>query len=233
MTVLNSRPERNLQSLTDRLGYSFSDPDLFSLALRHRSIGRVNNERLEYLGDAVLGFVIAECLYRQFPTAGEGALSRLRALLVKGESLAQLAREIGLGDYLTLGHGEKRSGGSRRDSILAGAIEGLIGAVHLDGGVEESRALILKLFQTRLADLTMEQAVKDAKTRLQERLQACGAGLPEYQLASSVGSPPSQSFVVLCRIPGQDAPVKGEGRSRRRAEQEAAGRALRILDGQS
>ncbi|MBI1195259.1 MAG: ribonuclease III [Gammaproteobacteria bacterium] len=219
----------SLRRLCSRLGYTFTDERLLQLALSHRSVGSQNNERLEYLGDAVLGCVIAEELFRRFPDQGEGALSRLRAHLVKGESLAALARDLALGDNLILGQGELRSGGVRRDSILAGALEAIIGAVHLNGGVAASRALILEIFGPRLAGLTVEKARKDPKTRLQELLQSGGGGLPEYRLVDTQGSPPSQEFHVTCHVPGMAKPLEGRGSSRRKAEQDAAGRALEIL----
>lgn len=219
----------SLRRLCSRLGYTFGDERLLVLALSHRSVGSQNNERLEYLGDAVLGCVIAEELYQRFPGEGEGTLSRLRAHLVKGESLAALARDLELGDNLNLGQGELRSGGIRRDSILAGALEAIIGAVHLDGGVDASRALILKVFAQRLAGLTVEKARKDPKTRLQELLQSGGGGLPEYRLVDTQGSPPSQEFYVTCQVPGIAKPLEGRGGSRRKAEQDAAGHALAIL----
>jgi len=219
----------SLRRLCSRLGYTFSDDDLLDLALSHRSVGSRNNERLEYLGDAVLGCVIAEDLYRRFPDQGEGALSRLRAHLVKGESLAGLARDLGLGESLILGPGELRSGGGQRDSILAGAVEAIIGAVHLDGGVAASRALILGIFKARLSSLTVEKARKDPKTRLQELLQSRGVGLPEYHLMETEGAPPTQEFYVNCLLPGVAEPVEGRGSSRRRAEQDAASHALEGL----
>jgi len=220
----------SLRRLCSRLAYTFNDERLLDLALSHRSIGSQNNERLEYLGDAVLGCVIAEELFRRFPDQGEGALSRLRAHLVKGESLAVLARDLELGDYLILGPGELRSGGVQRDSILAGALEAIIGAVHVDGGIAASRALILEIFKARLASLTVEKARKDPKTRLQELLQSKGGGLPEYRLMETQGSPPSQEFHVDCHLPGIDEPIKGRGTSRRKAEQDAAGNALERLN---
>jgi len=192
-------------------------------------VGSRNNERLEYLGDAVLGYVIAADLYQRFPDQGEGALSRLRAHLVKGESLAALARDLELGESLLLGPGELRSGGVQRDSILAGALEAIIGAVHLDSGAVASRALILEIFKSRLAGLTVEKARKDPKTRLQELLQSGGDGLPEYRLTETEGAPPMQEFYVSCHLPGIAEPVKGRGSSRRRAEQDAAGHALELL----
>lgn len=219
----------SLRRLCSRLGYTFSDETLLKLALSHRSVGSQNNERLEYLGDAVLGCVIAEELFRRFPDQGEGALSRLRAHLVKGESLAALARDLELGDNLILGQGELRSGGVRRESILAGALEAIIGAVHLDGGVAASRELILEIFRQRLAGLTVEKARKDPKTRLQELLQSEGGGLPEYRLVDTQGSPPSQEFLVSCYLPSMNETLEGRGSSRRKAEQDAAGNALLLL----
>ncbi len=215
--------------LCQRLGYAFRDPELLREALTHRSVGSRNNERLEYLGDAALNFVIAEALYKRDPSASEGELSRLRASLVKRESLALLARELMLGDFLILGGGEQKSGGFRRDSILAEASEALIGAVHLDGGFEACRALLLRLFEQRLAGLPQASALKDPKTRLQEWLQSRHLPLPEYQVAELSGEAHAQHFVVECRVANLAEPVIGKGNSRRKAEQDAAEQALELI----
>lgn len=213
------------------LPYRFERPELLGEALTHRSAGRPNNERLEFLGDAVLNFLIAEALYQQVPDADEGALSRLRAILVRGETLAQIAAELNLGEALSLGSGELKSGGFRRHSILADALEAVIGAVYLDGGFEASRDLVRKLFASRLASLPDTDSLKDSKTRLQEYLQARQAALPVYRLVAEEGEPHRRRFRVACEIPWLDRPVEGSGRSRRVAEQEAARLALLELEG--
>lgn len=213
----------------DRLGYRFREPQLLKQALTHRSMGSANNERLEFLGDAILNFVIAEDLYRRFPSADEGCLSRLRANLVKGETLAVVARRIELGDALLLGPGELKSGGFRRDSILAGALEAVIGAVYLDGGLEPARALILGLLAEELRQASPHGAIKDAKTRLQEYLQGRRLPLPTYSVTAVEGSDHDQVFEVACQVSGLGAAVVGRGSSRRRAEQEAAEQALQRL----
>ncbi len=201
------------------------------MALSHRSTGSNNNERLEFLGDAILSLVIAEVLYRRFPKADEGILSRLRANLVKGETLATLARKIDLGDYLLLGAGEMKSGGFRRDSILAGTMEALIGAVFLDGGEEESHRLIFNIYHDELENISPEKVIKDPKTRLQEYLQSRKSTLPSYAIESIEGSDHDQVFIVKCNIEGLDEQVLGKGSSRRKAEQNAAARGLSLLQG--
>ena len=204
-------------------------PDLLTQALTHRSAGPMNNERLEFLGDALLGLVIAETLWERFPDADEGDLSRRRASLVNQESLAGLARGLGLGDYLTLGSGELRSGGFARDSILADALEAVIGAVYLDKGFDGAREMVLRLFAAPLAGLASRQAAKDPKTRLQELLQAERRPLPSYEVIDISGRQHAQHFVVRCRLEDATHAVEGEGSSRRRAEQAAAERMLGLL----
>ncbi len=216
-----------MKRLARRLGYTFSQPDLFSQALTHRSVGSVNNERLEFLGDALLGCQIAEYLYQRFPEAGEGALSRLRARLVKGRTLAEIARELNLGDALILGAGELRSGGADRDSILAGAMEAIIAAIHLDSAGVATRDYVLSIFDRRLQALTIDQALKDPKTRLQEWLQARGRPLPVYQLLEQDKARAGGRFRVACHLSGAlSEAVQGEGDSRRQAEQAAAEKIL-------
>jgi ribonuclease-3 len=206
-------------------------PDLLTLALTHRSAGRANNERLEFLGDAALGLIMAEALWARFPEADEGELSRRRAALVNKDSLAGLAREVRLGDYLHLGPGELRTGGHARDSILADALEAFIGAVYLDLGLEQAREMLLRLFAGRLESVAREEAIKDPKTRLQELLQARRRPVPEYNVADVSGAAHDQHFVVVCRLPDTAAEACGEGTSRRRAEQAAAARMLAELTG--
>jgi ribonuclease-3 len=208
--------------------------DLHRMALTHRSAQQDNNERLEFLGDAVLGMVIAEELFRRFPDADEGDLSRLRARLVSSAPLAQIGADIGIGPMLRLGSGELRTGGFRRESILADATEALFAAVYLEGGLDEARALIIRLYGTQLASLRLEAGLKDAKTRLQELLQGRGEPLPEYVLESAEGDPHEQVFSVRCqaRLAGGELVMeaKGSGSSRRRAEQQAAEAVLDKLE---
>jgi len=217
------------ESLTRKLGYDFKDPGLLEQALRHRSAGGAHNERIEFLGDGLLNFVIAEALYRKRPRATEGELSRLRALLVRRETLAELARALGLGEYLTLGSGELKSGGFRRSSILADAMEAVLGAVFLDGGFDTSRELILRLYEHYLENLPSKEELKDPKTRLQEFLQSRGRPLPEYEVVSVSGKAHEQKFVVECRVDGLEGPLKSEGTSRRKAEQAVARKTLECL----
>ncbi len=212
-----------------RLGHGFRRPELLEQALTHRSLGRHNNERLEFLGDALLGFVIAEALYQRFAGADEGQLSRLRAGLVKKETLAGVAREIGLGAYLRLGTGELRTGGHARDSILADALEAVFAAVYLDAGLEAARGVVLGLLGTRLDASRIDRPLKDPKTRLQEWLQSRHEPLPRYEVRSVEGSPHEQTFKVVCHLPGSGIEGRGEGHSRRNAEQKAAMRVLERL----
>ncbi|MEO7072054.1 MAG: ribonuclease III [Rhodanobacter sp.] len=203
------------------LTYRFADPALAELALTHRSAGRPNNERLEFLGDALLGAIVAEMLFAAHPKASEGELSRLRAQLVCGTALAVLGRELELGDKLKLGPGELKSGGYRRDSILADAVEAMIAAVYLDGGFAACRDVVHGLFATRIAAL--QRSSKDAKTRLQEYLQADGWPLPVYELTASHGEDHDKTFDVRCSIGEPLAiSVEASASSRRAAEQDAA-----------
>ncbi|MFP6805779.1 MAG: ribonuclease III [Pseudomonadales bacterium] len=219
----------SLQSLETKIGYQFAEQDLLRRALTHRSYGAKNNERLEYLGDAILNFVIANALYQQFPTAHEGQLSRLRARLVRGQTLAELAREMSLGDYLTMGVGELRSGGFNRDSILSDALEAIMGAIYEDAGLEVARKNIMDWFAVRLADLSLANSQKDPKTRLQEFLQSKQVALPEYTVLEVVGKAPDQTFYVQCKSSLLKDKVIGEGSNRRIAEQSAAAQLLNLL----
>lgn len=204
-----------------KLTYRFNDPALAQLALTHRSIGRPNNERLEFLGDALLGAIIAEMLYEAHPRSNEGELSRLRAQLVNGQALAVLARELELGDELKLGPGELKSGGFRRDSILADAFEALVAAVYVDGGFDACRQTVRELFGERIGAL--RRSSKDAKTRLQEHLQAGGWPLPQYELIASHGEDHAKTFDVRCSVSEPLAlAAAASGGSRRTAEQDAA-----------
>lgn len=218
-----------LPELSTKFGYQFSNESLLEEALTHRSKCALNNERLEFLGDAILGVVIAEALYRQFPKASEGELSRFRAALVKKDTLAKLAREFSLGDYLRLGPGELKSGGFRRDSILADAMEAIIGAIFLDSNMGQARDFILRCYEGRLENLSEKQSFKDPKTRLQEYLQARRLELPSYEVVDTHGSEHAQTFEVHCQVPGLSEPALGKGSSRRKAEQAAAEKALALL----
>ncbi|HEY8586667.1 MAG TPA: ribonuclease III [Rhodanobacter sp.] len=210
------------------LNYRFRDPALAQLALTHRSIGRPNNERMEFLGDALLGAVVAEMLYEAHPKASEGELSRLRAQLVNGQALAVVARELALGDELKLGPGELKSGGFRRDSILADAFEATLAAVYLDGGFEACRATVRGLFAERIAAL--RRSSKDAKTRLQEWLQGKGLALPHYELVASHGEDHAKTFDVSCTISEPVAfTAQAQAGNRRAAEQDAAETVLNHL----
>jgi ribonuclease-3 len=219
-----------LERLQRALGYTFNDRSLLELALTHRSVGRVNNERLEFLGDSIVNHVIAEALYNKFPDAREGSLSRMRASLVRGDTLAGIGRELKLGDYLQLGSGERKSGGHRRNSILADAVEAIAGAILLEAGVEPCRRCLLDWFDSRLTDLSESDDGKDPKTRLQELLQGRGLALPEYDLIDVSGEDHAQLFTVSCFIASAKLRTEGEGSSRRKAEQAAASVALEQLD---
>ncbi|WP_246480542.1 ribonuclease III [Motiliproteus sediminis] len=211
------------------LGYRFADESLAELALTHRSCGARNNERLEFLGDSILNFVIADALFSKFPEAAEGQLSRLRARLVKGVTLAELAREMDLSEFLRLGAGELKSGGFNRKSILADAFEAIIGAIYLDAGMEPCRERILAWYQPRLDDLTLDDTRKDPKTRLQEYLQSRRAELPKYHLIKVEGEAHAQQFYIDCEVALLTTPSSGSGKSRRLAEQNAAAAALLAL----
>lgn len=215
--------------LARKIGHNFQNESLFELALTHRSCGKKNNERLEFLGDSILNFVIADDLFARFPEAKEGELSRLRARMVKGVTLSEIARELGLGDYLRLGSGELKSGGYRRDSILADAVEAIIGAIYLDSDMPTVRGFILAWYQQRLNTLDLNESLKDAKTRLQEFLQSRRQPLPTYELIKAEGEAHAQTFYIDCHIDSLSKPAQGIGNSRRQAEQEAASAALQQL----
>lgn len=211
------------------LGYRFKNEGLLEQALTHRSVSGGNNERLEFLGDAVLGLAMAEAVYAAHPGADEGTLSRLRARLVRRETLEELSRELALGELLRLGGGELRSGGHRRGSILANALEAVFGAVFLDGGWGPTREVILKVLGPRFAALDSDEELRDPKTRLQELLQGRGHPLPTYDVERVSGSAHAQHFDVVCRLATPEMEIRGEGASRRAAEQQAAEQALRAL----
>jgi ribonuclease-3 len=222
---------RSPESLAANLGYRFDDLKLLQRALTHRSSGKKNNERLEFLGDALLGCVIAAEIYRLYPKAREGELSRLRASLVRRESLAGLAQSLDIGSYLRLGPGERKSGGHHRNSILADSLEAVLGAIYLDGGFVPCRDCILALFADRLSDLTDLSELKDPKTRLQEFLQSRQQALPEYTVVETTGDAHDQRFRVQCRISDAGTPLtEGVARNRRNAEQKAAAQMLEQLE---
>ena len=219
------------EALAKSLGYQFDNLNLLKQALTHCSAGGRNNERLEFLGDALLGCVIAAELFERYPKAREGELSRLRASLVRRESLADLAQTLDFGSYMRLGAGERKSGGHHRDSILADALEAVFGAIYLDGGFAVCRQCILGLFSDRLAALADPQSLKDAKTRLQEYLQSRQMALPEYAVIEVSGEAHAQSFRVQCTLGDSDLPpTQGHASNRRHAEQMAAARMLEQLE---
>ena len=209
------------------LGHAFSTPALLAQALTHRSAGQHNNERLEFLGDALVNLIVAELIYEQHPRADEGEMTRLRAALVNGTALAAIARDAELGDRLHLGPGELKSGGFRRDSILADAFEAVIAAIYLDAGWSSCRDIVRGLFESRSA---AGGTAKDAKTRLQETLQARALPLPAYELVASRGDEHAKTFDVECCIESLGIRTSGSGSTRRGAEQAAAEQALTALE---
>lgn len=216
--------------LSQRLGYQFSKVELLQQALTHRSAAKQHNERLEFLGDAVLGMVVAQALFKRFPTVPEGKLTRMRSTLVKGDTLAELGREADVGELLKLGPGELKSGGHRRSSIIADAMEAILGAIYLEAGLDTTAEVILRLWQSRIDKLDPNEHPKDAKTRLQEFLQSRKLPLPVYEVVDISGKDHDQTFVVHCQIESLGKPMKGTGTSRRKAEQQAARNALEKLD---
>jgi len=220
----------NIAQLERRLGYQFDNPDLLLLALSHRSFSGPNNERLEFLGDSILGLVVTEFLYRQFPDAREGELSPMRSHIVRGESLAQVAKELELGAELLLGSGEMKSGGQRRDSILGDTVEALIGAVYLDKGMEMAKECILLWFGTFIESALKVKPGKDPKTALQEWLQKRGEPLPDYQLVKTGGEAHNRLFTVSCKLDVVKDEISATASSRRRAEQMVAEQLLTQLE---
>jgi len=217
-------PEKKLQKT---LGYTFKDISLLTLALTHRSVsGQHNNERLEFLGDSVLGTIIGEFVFGAFSEAREGALSRMRSSLVNGVALASIANEFGLSEYLILGPGELKSGGRRRESILEDAVEAIIGAIYKDSCYEDCQKVVLGWFHSRLNKLSVESNVKDNKSKLQELLQSKKIPLPQYEIVAIDGKSHDQSFTVACRIESEENLFTGTAQSRRLAEQIAAGKAF-------
>jgi ribonuclease-3 len=217
-------------SLEQRLGHRFSEPRLLEQALTHRSRGADNYERLEFLGDGVLGCAVADELYARFPRLSEGKLTRLRASLVREETLAEVGRELGLGEFVRLGEGEQAASPEPRPSILADALEAVLGAVFLDGGYAAARATVLAAFGRHFDRLDPERPAKDAKTRLQELLQAKYRSLPQYRVVSVRGAAHRQSFEVECLVSELDVKATGSGTSRQRAEQQAARAVLERLE---
>lgn len=220
-------------TLCRALGYQFQQVHYLNTALTHRSAGVVNNERLEFLGDALLGYIVAELLYQRFPQATEGELTRTRAALVKRETLASIAQDIDLGQYLQLGSGELKSGGWRRASILADALEATIGAIYLDADIDTCRQVVVNLLQSRIESLSPDNLlVKDPKTRLQEYLQARQLTVPTYVVLDIKGMPPHQTFRVECRVDCLGHVAQAIGDNRRYAEQNAAEQVLTTLQQQ-
>jgi ribonuclease III len=223
-----------IENLIGRLGYQFKNPALLMQALTHRSFSGNNNERLEFLGDSVLNFIIAHQLYLRFPRLPEGDLSRLRAQLVKESTLSEIAFSLNIGDALKLGEGELKSAGWRRPSILADALEAIIGAVYSDGGFSAAESLVLNLYADKLASIDPKMIEKDAKSQLQEYLQGKKMELPEYGVVLIEGEAHAQTFKIECVIEKLNITTVGEGTSRRIAEQQAAQLALeKIIESKS
>ena len=220
---------QSLARLTKQLGYSFNNPSLLLQALTHRSAKGSHNERLEFLGDSILGFVIAEDLFERFPKENEGDLTRMRSSLVKGVTLAQIGKDFDLGQYLILGPGELKSGGHRRESILEDAIEAIIGAIYLDSDLDTCKRLILEWFALRLSTMKPGSVHKDPKTRLQEYLQGRKIELPQYDVIHTSGQAHNQEFTVRCITRVIDKEVICKGTTRRKAEQAAAQQVLEFL----
>ncbi|WP_419226690.1 ribonuclease III [Alteromonas sp. OM2203] len=212
------------------IGYTFNNEALLEQALTHRSAAKQHNERLEFLGDAILGMIVGETLFKRFPAVPEGKLTRMRSTLVKGETLAELAKEASVGELLNLGPGELKSGGHRRSSILADAVEAILGAIYLDSGMDEVRCVIDRLWESRINKLDPNAHPKDSKTRLQEFLQGRKQSLPTYEVLSISGKDHAQTFEVSCKVESLSEAVVASGNSRRKAEQEAARLTLEKLD---
>ncbi|WP_024850775.1 ribonuclease III [Hydrogenovibrio kuenenii] len=224
--------EAKLKRLSKALGYEYKDLGFLEKALTHRSVGSKNNERLEFLGDSLVNFMIADALFHQFEKISEGDLSRIRAFLVKGETLAKIGKEYQLSDYLMLGPGELKSGGYRRESIIADAVEAIIASVYEDGGLTPCRELVSRLYKERLNELEPEKVGKDPKTRLQEFLQSRHQQLPEYSVISVNGPAHAQEFIVSCYVGQLNRKFEATATNRRKAEQLAAEQALDVLENQ-
>lgn len=215
--------------LVKKLGYDFGDQQLLKLALTHRSFSADNNERLEFLGDSILNLIIGEALFKKFPDAKEGQLSRLRSTLVRGDTLVLLAREFGLNQYLILGEGELKSGGLERASILSDAVEALIGAIYSEAGFETCRERVLDWYNEKLSSMSLNMMQTDSKTRLQEYLQSRKLPLPDYRVVQVTGESHAQLFTVECHIALLERPASATASSRREAEKLAASEIIRIL----
>ena len=224
------KPITNINSLVDALNYNFEDSGLLVEALTHRSAGSKNYERLEFLGDSIVNFVIAARLFSMYPQYPEGDLSRLRASLVNKDGLAMIARDLNLGEYLVLGGGELKSGGFRRDSILSDTVEAIIGAVYVDGGFELSESLVLRLYKKQLENMPDPATLKDPKTQLQELLQGRKFSLPVYDVSDISGKAHNQIFSVTCSIDELNIKSSGRAASRRKAEQLAAIEAISKIE---
>lgn len=227
MTVRNT--PQAVARLSKRLGYQFKDQSLLLQALTHRSAKGTHNERLEFLGDSILGFVIAQALFEKFPKHNEGDLTRMRSSLVKGVTLAEIGRNFHLGEHLILGPGELKSGGHRRESILEDAVEAIIGAVYLDSDISQCKKLVLNWFEKRLNEIKPGHEQKDPKTRLQEYLQGRKIELPVYEVVNITGQSHNQEFTVKCTTSITDEEVVTKGTSRRKAEQAAAQQVLELI----
>lgn len=227
--ALDQERAAKLRALSRKLDYEFKDITWLDLALSHRSLGAKNNERLEFLGDSLVNFMVADLLFHQFTKLPEGDLSRIRAHLVKGETLAKLGVEYNLSDYLSLGPGELKSGGYRRESIIADAVEAIIASIYKDGGLEACRDFVSRLYAQRLLKLDPKKVGKDPKTRLQEWLQAEQQPLPEYSIISVNGAAHAQNFTVACYVGKLNTKFEATDTSRRKAEQKAAECALEAL----
>jgi len=218
-----------LDVLERKLGYEFADKYLLTLALTHRSKGSNNYERLEFLGDSILGFVVADWLYRRYPNLAEGKLSRMRSSLVRKETLATVARELGMSDFLILGEGELKSGGFNRDSILADTVESIIGALYLDAGFNVARDFILVNFKSQFDSISAQSTFKDAKSKLQEAMQKQGYDLPNYEIVKTLGEQHEQQFTVECSLAELNLVSSATASSRRSAEQSAAEQVLDLF----
>jgi len=220
----------DLPPLEKLINYQFQQTELLKEAVTHRSAGSRNNERLEFLGDSILNFVIAADLYSRYPKSSEGDLSRIRASLVNKEGLFQIAQDLKLGDYLILGSGELKSGGYRRNSILADTVEAIFGAVYMDSDLERCRTLILQLYSSQLQNIPEADLLKDPKTRLQELLQSRKLSLPEYNVIEVVGQAHNQQFTVSCKIKKLELETQGKATNRRKAEQQAANKIFSLVE---
>lgn len=221
--------KHSLIALQKLIGYTFNNIDLLNHALTHRSANKIHNERLEYLGDSILSFVIAEALFNRFPNVDEGDLSQMRSSLVCGEMLAIIGQNFSIGEYMILGQGELKSGGHRRESIISDALEAIIGAIYLDSNIQTVKQLILLWYQTRLNEIQPGIKQKDSKTRLQEYLQGLRLARPVYLIIEVIGDDHDQEFVVQCKLDGDNNRYLGRGVSRRKAEQAAAQMAIEKL----